>query len=296
VTKIYCIGEAKLDILFKDSEAVTSKAGGSSYNTSITLGRLSQPVCFIGESGSDHVGSLVLEHLRNNGVNTKYLIRSDNIQTSLALAFFDDNNNAEYDFYKSERKEELTLKSPEFFEDDIVLFGSSFSINSKTHNSIIKIVKKAKNAGATVIYDPNFRRSHLRNLDKTLPAIKENMKYSSIIKGSNEDFNFIFGLSSPLEVFNTIKSFSDAALIYTRSTESTFLIAKDKVSEFPVKKITPVSTIGAGDNFTAGVIYSLICEGYDLDKAVQKGLVFGAKACETMENYLSKETLRDLFF
>jgi fructokinase len=62
--------------------------------------------------------------------------------------------------------------------------------------------------------------------------------------------------------------------------------------------IVPVSTIGAGDNFNAGVIYGLIKYniGYhDLplineatwDKIIQCGIDFSAEVCQSYLNYIS---------
>ena len=54
---VYTIGETVLDILLKENQPFTAKAGGASLNAAVTLGRLGIPVRFIGEYGLDEVGS-----------------------------------------------------------------------------------------------------------------------------------------------------------------------------------------------------------------------------------------------
>jgi len=46
-------------------------------------------------------------------------------------------------------------------------------------------------------------------------------------------------------------------MIYTANEEGVFVRTPSFSGKFPVKKITPLSTIGAGDSFNAGVITSL---------------------------------------
>ena len=61
-----------------------------------------------------------------------------------------------------------------------------------------------------------------------------------------------------------------------------------------------MSTVGAGDNFNAGVIYGLLKEGirydtlYELDEArwdrvVNYGIAFAAESCRSLNNSVSRE-------
>ena len=73
--------------------------------------------------------------------------------------------------------------------------------------------------------------------------------------------------------------------------------------EYPIEPLEAVSTIGAGDNFNAGLIYGLL--KYDVryrdlnnlneevwDKVVQCGKDFAAEVCRSFSNSVSVEFAR----
>ncbi len=98
--RIYGIGETVYDIIFKDGAPQAAKPGGSVLNSMVSLGRTGLPVSFISEYGKDDVGSLIDRFLNDNGVNTSTVYRYNDANTSLALAFLDEKNDAHYTFYK----------------------------------------------------------------------------------------------------------------------------------------------------------------------------------------------------
>ena len=92
--KIYGIGETVLDIIFKDDQPQAAKAGGSVLNSAVSMGRMELPVSFISEYGQDDVGNLIDNFLKNNGVDTSSVHHFKDGNTSLALAFLNEKNDA----------------------------------------------------------------------------------------------------------------------------------------------------------------------------------------------------------
>ena len=128
--KVYTIGESVLDILFKNHEPFTAKAGGACLNTAITLGRLNVPTFFLSEYGLDEAGNFIEHFLTENNVNTDYSQRYVDGKSTLALAFLNENNDASYEFYKIPPLHQPGTKIPDFKADDIVLFGSIYSLEN----------------------------------------------------------------------------------------------------------------------------------------------------------------------
>ncbi len=71
--RIFTIGETVYDIIFKDGNPIAARAGGSTLNSSVSMGRLGLPVHFISEFGMDQVGKFIVEFLKDNKVNTDHL-------------------------------------------------------------------------------------------------------------------------------------------------------------------------------------------------------------------------------
>lgn len=297
--KVVAIGETVLDIIFKNEQPVTAKPGGSSFNALISLGRLDVPSVFISETGNDKVGDIIIAFLQSNGIDTKYITRFDNGKSALALAFLNEKGDADYDFYKNYPKERLQVDFPTINTDDFILFGSFFALNPALRPQIETLLNQAKANNAIVYYDPNFRTSHLHELDELKPAIFQNFNDSSIIRGSDEDFYNILNTYDIHTIYNTVCKFSQP-LIYTMNSRGIIVKTADDEFVFPAQKINPLSTIGAGDTFNSGVAYALF--KYSITKNDIKNLSFemwqniveiavlcSSEVCQSYDNYISNE-------
>jgi len=297
--KIYAVGETLLDIIFKGREPQTAKPGGSAFNTSITLGRLGAPINFISETGIDKVGDLVLDFMVENGVGSNYISRYQHGRTAIALAFLNDNSDAEYEFYKDYPAQRLAVEFPEFQKNDLLVFGSFYALNPGIRPRVKELLEKAKHAGASIIYDPNFRSSHLAERDELVPVIRENMGYATLVRASDEDLVNIFNTDNPDEAWELISPLSDV-LVYTANADGVYLRTPLLSFHMEVEHIDPVSTIGAGDTFNAGLIFGIWKHAYKteqikmLNRSQWEGLIktavkFSREVCLSYDNYLPLE-------
>ncbi len=294
--KIYTIGESLLDIIFRGGQPQAAKPGGAMLNTAISLGRINLPVSFISEFGKDDAGDLIDFFLKNNGVDISMVNHFSEGSTPLALAFLDENNNAHYTFYKNypAKRLEINLFTPA--KDDIILFGSFYAIDNNIRNQLLGLLRIAKEKESIIIYDPNFRKSHIDELNKLKPLIIENIELATIVRGSDEDFRNIFNADGPDQAWDEVSKYC-SSMIYTCSTEGVYVKTTSFSGKFPVNKIEPVSTIGAGDNFNAGIIAALYngkTGGEEIEKlgkdAWQKivvtGVEFASNVCMSYDNYI----------
>jgi fructokinase len=301
--KIYGIGETVLDIIFKDGQPQAAKAGGSVLNSVVSMGRMKLPVSFISEYGQDDVGALVDNFLKINGVDTSFVHRFRDGSTSLALAFLDHKNDAHYTFYKDFPAKRLDIEFPAIKKDDIIQCGSFYSIWPEIREKFKKFIQTAHENGALVLYDPNFRPSHLSELDNLKPLIIENMEMATLLRGSDEDFKSIFGANNPDEAWEIVRKYCKS-LVYTANVEGVYVRTISYSGKFPVHKISPVSTIGAGDNFNAGMLTSIYqnkISGDDLhlvgkkewSQIITSAVDFATHVCMSYENYISEEFARE---
>jgi fructokinase len=297
--RIYAIGESLVDIIFRNGQPQAAKAGGAMLNTAISLGRIGLPVALITEYGSDDVGKLINSFLEANGVDTGFIFKFDNGKTALALAFLDERNDAHYTFYKNYPENRLDIKLPSINANDFLLYGSIYSVTKEIRTNFMKLVTSARDNGAFIIYDPNFRKSHANELEEHRPMIMENLKNVSVLRGSDEDFMNIFGASDADKTWEIVKDHCQS-LVYTASSEKVCVRSRSFKGDFPVKKITPVSTIGAGDNFNAGLITSFYTGNIvtsDLarlgkdgwEKVVSTAVEFASNVCMSYDNYIDTE-------
>ena len=303
---IYTIGEVVYDIIFKNRAPLNANPGGSMLNTAVSLGRIGLPVSFIGETGTDKISQIILDFLSTNNISTKFVEKYQGRNTTVALAFLDSNNDAEYVFHKDYPQQRLTNPLPIPGKDDIVLFGSSFAITKPVRQKLVGFLETSKKNGAIILYDPNFRkqRSDLKDL---LPLLEENIQLSDIVRGSDEDFFNIFGLDNTEEIYTKARALGCQNLIITRNKNGVSLKTASIDTHVDSLSIKPISTIGAGDNFNAGLIYS-ICkknikkEGLasikktEWEEILGMCVEFSSNVCLSNENYLSIEHTKSLKF
>jgi fructokinase len=294
---IYAIGETVYDIIFRNQQPVAAKAGGSTLNSVVSMGKAGLPVHFISEFACDDIGNNINNFLKNNGVATDCVYRFSDGKTSVSIAMLDEKNNASYSFYKQLPQKRLDIQLPKVTENDIVLYGSFFAISKEVRHRVQPWLKQARESGATMIYDPNFRKAHLHELEDMLPMIIENMSMASVVRGSDEDFQMIFNCNYLQDTYNKVSIYCPN-LIVTANAEGIDLLTPNVKLHHDVKQLQPVSTIGAGDNFNAGLITALFkaeikhnniasLKAEDWTKLLASGAAFSADVCMSYDNYIS---------
>jgi len=296
---IYITGETTFDILFENDQPRKLNVGGSQLNTSVSLGRLGLPVSLITRLGTDRLSRLGETFLLKNGINTSYISRFEG-NSRIALAFLDKKKDAEYTFY-DDPGADTVLNFPKAVENDIVLFGSSFALKRDPGEYLSRFIRTALTAKSIIIYDPNFRKYDPEKLPELRSIMEEHMTKATIVKGSDEDFEAIYGESDPKKIYAHLSAINKhAILIFTAGPDDVVVIRNHKAERFPVQNLKPVSTIGAGDGFTAGLIYGLNREGItfetltnpsvnlSLEKIIHNAIAFANNVCQQKENYISK--------
>jgi fructokinase len=297
--KIYGIGETVFDIIFKNGQPQAAKAGGAMLNSTVSLGRIGLPVFFISEYASDNVGKIIDAFLLDNGVSTNYIDHFTQGKTKLALAFLNEKNDASYTFYQDYPEERLSIDFPKIEKDDIILCGSIYAITGEIRKKFMDLINSAKENGAIVIYDPNFRPTHSSDLEKMKPLVIANMQAAKLIRGSDEDFKNLFGASTPDEAWDVVRKYCNC-MVYTANARGVFVRTISYSGQFSVKQIKPVSTIGAGDNFNAGMMAAIyrnkITAGQiekmgeeQWSKVISMGVDFATNVCMSYDNYISED-------
>ena len=296
---IFGIGETIYDILFRNNKPVAAVPGGSVFNGLISLGRAGITSTFVTEIGADMVGQYILGFMQENGINTDYVSCYQGKKTAISLAYLDENNDAKYSFYKDYPNNRLDFEMPFFEENDIVAFGAYFALNPVLRDKVKPFLQYAKDQGAILYYDLNFRDNHAHEVESLKETFRENFALADIVRGSHEDFINLYGHDDCRKIYEETSKFCPR-LICTRGKDGVLVIDHGKEYSFSSHPIVPVSTIGAGDNFNAGMIYGFIRENIcrnnlagltqeEWNTLIGYGTEFATEACMSTENYISKD-------
>lgn len=305
--KIYGLGEIVYDIFFKENKPIEARPGGAVLNMLISLSRLGLPVSIIADMVHDKVGKLIRDFLIKNKIDESFIFWHHQGRSRLALAFLDNNCDAEYLFYKMQHEVIPDFNFPNLTNNDVLLFGSYYAIKPLIRQRVSEFLRQSNEQGSFILYDPNFRKSHLGILEQVRPFIEQNIALSHITKASVEDCELIWHTGQPNEIATIFKSLGGKYLILTRASQSVLLFTPNNTYEFPVKKIKPISTVGAGDAFMAGLTYALCALNVEqktlpyLDektwkKIINTAITLSTKVCLTYDNYIAIEEVHSILF
>lgn len=258
------------------------------------------PVSFISELGNDRVGDMIRDFMEDNHITTEFVDRFPDGKSPISLAFLDDDKNANYIFYKDYPAQRLEVPLPKIEKDDIFVFGSYYSLNPVLRTRMVEFLQYAQERKAIIYYDPNFRKAHAHEAIRLMPTVLENLEFADIVRGSDEDFQNLYGKSDAQKVYKEHIQFYCDRFLTTHGANGVNLHTRNFTRHFDSPQIQPLSTIGAGDNFNAGIIYGLLkydvrhadLPSLDQDtwgKIIRCGMDLASEVCQSYDNYVSKE-------
>jgi fructokinase len=279
--------------LFKNDQPQKAVPGGSTFNSIVSLGRAGVRCAMVTETGGDHIGDIICRYLEENGVSPEFVCRHANTKSHITLAFLNEQNDAQYVFYKDHATALLDNTLPHIQADDIVLFGSFFAINPAIRPVVGKLLQEEHDAGAWLYYDINFRKNHIADLPQVMGNIEQNMSIANIVRGSMEDFEYLYGLTDAEAIYRRVQPFC-RTLILTDGARSIKVFTNGQCETYPVEPIETVSTVGAGDNFNAGYIYAKLQGLNDQASRIAMAQRWSQDVCRQIGNNISPDLIAQL--
>jgi fructokinase len=123
--------------------------------------------------------------------------------------------------------------------------------------------------------------------------IEQNMSIANIVRGSMEDFEYLYGLTDAEAIYRRVQPFC-RTLILTDGARSIKVFTDGQCETYPVKPIETVSTVGAGDNFNAGYIYAKLQGLNDQASRIAMAQRWSQDVCRQIGNNISPELIAQL--
>ena len=123
-----------------------------------------------------------------------------------------------------------------------------------------------------------------------MPHLEENMRLADVVRGSTEDFEYLYGLHDGTAIYERVRRYCPT-LILTDGARPIRLYSPEGCESYPVERIVTVSTIGAGDNFNAGYIYARL---KGLDDRIGMAQRWSQDVCRQLGNNISDALVETL--
>jgi fructokinase len=272
-------GEALYDLVLQDSdEDLRAHPGGGPFNTARTIGRLAQPVAYLGRISTDRFGQRLEALLADDGVSLESVVRTDD-PTTLALAEVDHEGVARYRFY--ERGTSAPGLTVEAALDALparvdILHVGTLGLALEPVATALEAVVTRVAAGALVAVDPNCRPWVVEDAEGYRARIRRVLGGAHVLKVSEEDLEFLSPGRAAVEAVRALLEHGPAVGLLTRGPNGALVVTRTAEVAVPAPRAKVVDTIGAGDAFGGGFLAWWSERGFGRDELANIDLVVEA--------------------
>ena len=255
---VWVCGEVLIDEL--PSGAVV---GGGPANTAKALARLDHEVAFIDGISTDAYGVKARAELAADGVDLSLALTSD-LPTAVAEVTLAADGGASYVF-KLDKTATFDFNSswlpdPSRYKPQVLHIGTLATLVQPGADVLFDWALACADF-APVVFDPNIRPQVLSDRDKYVALVEKWIGISSVVKLSDDDFEWLYPGKSPESIANQWLQGGVALVVMTRGADGLIGYTSDGVVEVSGEKVNVVDTVGAGDTVGAIIVQGLITDG-----------------------------------
>ena len=268
---VAALGELLIDFTCLSTDAdgyptMAAHPGGAPANYLAALTKFGAKTAMIGKVGSDAFGRLLIKTMKGTGIDTRGMLVSDDVFTTLAFVTLDDSGDREFSFARKPgadtqlRFDEIDLSVID--ASKVLHFGTLSMTNEPARDATYKAVEYAAGHGKLISFDPNLRKPLWDDLDEAKRQMLWGLRHADIVKISDEETEFLFGIAPEEAAKHIIDSFGVRLVYVTCGAEGCFY--RTKTASGFVKALSGIAvkdTTGAGDIFGGSAMYGLLRAG-----------------------------------
>ena len=308
--KVIAIGEALIDRLGplggdpSIDLPVTDCFGGAPANVACALSRLGVDVSFIGSLGNDAFGKNFKNLFIQRGINTAALQQDDIRPTRVVLVRRDADGERSFEGFEGDKGlgfadqaislEKIIKDWPLVIDNAKWLVIGTIPLASEiSSRAFLWCIENALDAGIKIVLDLNWRPTFWRNQSSKVlaPSLQEKNTITSIlnnvslIKLAREEADWFFNTYNPSKISSSLSN-KPSVIVTDGSNPILWLLNNHIGKSFAISPPSIVDTTGAGDSFTAGLIYKLLSIELDqiskerAEEIIQFATACGAHVCK----------------
>ena len=265
---VVALGELLIDFACTGTDAegyptMAAHPGGAPANFLAAMTKFGAKTALLGKVGTDTFGRLLTGTLKKAGIETRGLVSTDDVFTTLAFVTFDESGDRKFAFSRKPGADtcitfdELDLSLID--EAKVFHFGTLSLTDEPARSATQKAVSYAKQAGKLVTYDPNLRKPLWKNLEEAKKQLIWGLSQADVVKISDEEVEFLFGLGVEDGAKYILDTFGVKLLFVTCGAEGCFF--KNALAEGWVPSLSGIKvmdTTGAGDIFGGSAVWKLL--------------------------------------
>ena len=240
--------------------------GGAPANFLAALTKYGCKTALLGKVGTDTFGNLLIGTLKDAGIETRGLVQTDDVFTTLAFVTFDKAGDRKFAFSRKPGAdtcitfEELDLELID--EAKVFHFGTLSLTDEPARTATQKAVAYAKSKGKLITYDPNLRKPLWKDLELAKEQLLWGLGQADVVKISDNEVEFLFGLGVEDGARHILEHYGVKLVFVTCGAEGCFFKNPKAAGHIPsLTGIQVVDTTGAGDIFGGSALWKLLQTG-----------------------------------
>ncbi|MBQ8585208.1 MAG: carbohydrate kinase [Butyricicoccus sp.] len=239
--------------------------GGAPANVLACAVKLGRETAFIGKVGCDMQGEFLRQTVVDAGIEARGLISDPEAFTTLAFVSLSDTGERSFAFARKPgadtrlRADELDTS---LLTDTAVLHIGSLSLTDEpARGATHQAIEIAKNAGAIISYDPNYRALLWASREAAMEQMRSVLDRVDIIKISDEETALLTDAEAPEAAAAKLLEQGIPVVMVTLGADGALVATREGMQRVPGFKSDAVDTTGAGDSFWGGVLTCLTESG-----------------------------------
>ena len=255
--KITAIGEILADMTQTqiDQNGIphfAANPGGAPANVAVAAKKLGAETAFVGCVGEDAFGALLRDTLVRCGVCAEGLQITKEANTTLAVVTVDGRGERSFSFYRkpgadTRLDKEQAIKAVE--GTGILHFGSVSLTDPDCRDAVVSAVRAAKESGALITYDPNYRAALWENEEQAKREMRAVLPLCDIVKISDEETALLCGVREPEAALQKLMDLGVSLAVVTLGAKGALWRCGDQTGHVPGCPVKVADTNGAGDTF-----------------------------------------------
>ena len=283
---VACLGEALIDFIAEQTGTLDTVhsfrryPGGAPANVAVGIARLGVPCGFIGKVGADKFGDFLVSELKENGVLTGGITRTEDAPTALAFVSRTSSGDREFLFYR-EPCADILLTESELPQDwlsgiQYLHLGGVSLTQNPSRQATLHAAKLTKANGGKITFDPNLRLDlWVNGLIECRTVTHAILEFTDIFLPSEEELLMLMETDDLNTAITRAHEMGPSIICVKMGSNGSLISEKNQDGQFrkfsqPPFIVDVVDTTGAGDGYDAGVIVGLV-QGFSLEEAVRQG-------------------------
>lgn len=259
MSKIWVLGDAVVDLIPDGDNHYLRCAGGAPANVAVGVSRLGGEAGFIGRVGNDPLGKFMQQTLQAEKVSTEQMILDPQQRTSTVIVGLDQGERSFTFMVNPSADQFLEVNDlPNFQQGEWLHCCSIALINDPSRSTTIEAIRRVKQAGGLVSFDPNLRESLWSSLDEMKKVVNSVVAMADVLKFSEEELILLTNTTNLEDATKEVTSlYPEKLIIITLGKDGAIYHLNGKSQVVAGKALKPVDTTGAGDAFMSGLLAGL---------------------------------------